>query len=113
MPSPDPDDKPKSYRQAKPSLNDVMAVVSRHFRVSTIDLKSQRRARQVAWGRHCYCLLARELTGLSYHRIAMSIGNRDHSTVIYGVEKARERLDMDTGYAELYRSCARDLGVLL
>ncbi len=103
----------REHCNKKPSLQTILSVVGRHFRVSIIDLQSARRDRPTAWARQCYCLLARELTGLSYHRIAMSIGNRDHSTVIYAVETARDRLDIDEGYAELYRSCARDLGVLL
>lgn len=97
----------------KPSLHTILSVVSRNFGVSIIDLKSHRRARPAAWARQCYCLLARELTGLSYHRIAVSIGNRDHSTVLYSVITARDRLDIDEAYAELYRHCARELGVLL
>lgn len=96
-----------------PTLAHVIEVVSKRFDVSVVDLKSARRDRRTAWARQCYYLLAREHTLKSFHQIALSTGGRDHSTVIYGVDTARHRLDRDERYAELYRQCVNDLGALL
>ena len=52
------------------------------------------RSRPYAYARFAYCYLAREYTGASLHEIAKLLGERDHTTILYGVHRA-EILSVD------------------
>lgn len=92
------------------TMAQVADAVCEHYEIGLRDLKSARRSRCIAEPRQMFYLLAHELTPKSLPQIGRWCGGRDHTTVMHGIKKAKERLRADAKFAELYRRCVYDLG---
>ena len=73
-------------------MGSIEALARRHG-LTKEDLIGQDRARRIAWPRQEAMLMLRERWGLSYPRIGQLLGYRDHSTIIHGIRKQRERME--------------------
>ncbi len=85
-------------RRGQPTMDDIIGVVTRAFSVKLSELQSKRRTNAVAYPRQIAMYLARKITRHSLEEVGGFFGGRDHSTVLYGVDKI-ERLmgeDADT-----------------
>ncbi len=85
------------------TINDVIRVVTDYFSVKLPDLQSKRRTQSIAFPRQICMFLARENTDLSLSEIGGYFGGRDHTTVLYAIEKIREDAANDASLAELLR----------
>lgn len=66
--------------------------VSAKHGVTIIDLRSARRDRKSSRARHeCFWRLRKETT-MSIPRIGQLFGNRDHTTVLHGIQKHEDRM---------------------
>ena len=97
---------------AKKALKDMMSVksnseisidliqkkVANAFSISFSDMKSKKRARNIALPRQIAMYLARNLTDFSTTEIGNEFGGKDHSTVIHAVSKISERCGSDEGF---------------
>jgi len=70
----------------------VIDVVCKHFGVRSGDLQGRRRTQSIALPRQAAMYLARQLTSMSLEEIGGCFGGRDHSTVLYAVDKIRLRM---------------------
>ncbi len=66
-----------------------------YFNVSTIDLCSKGRTRELTYARQIAMYLARELTNVSLPKIGENFGDRDHSTVMHACDKIKTLLIND------------------
>jgi chromosomal replication initiator protein len=57
------------------------------------DLCGKSRRRPLVTARQIGMYVFRELTGYSYPRIADAFGGRDHTTVMYAVEKIKQQMN--------------------
>ncbi|HKM04577.1 MAG TPA: chromosomal replication initiator protein DnaA [Lachnospiraceae bacterium] len=80
-------DKPK---EITPSL--IIEIVSEHFGVSPEDIISKKRNSEFVLPRQITMFLCRELTDISLINIGKTLGKKDHTTVIHGVNKVMEEL---------------------
>ena len=69
------------------SIETILKTVSGEYQVTILDLRSDRRDRRVAAARRAGYWLARHLTRHSSPSIGRMFGNRDHTTVLYGVSR--------------------------
>ena len=69
------------------ALRDVERAVSQLFQVDPEDIKSENRARAMAYPRMIAMYLARKHTGAAYSEIGRYFGGRNHSTVISAEKK--------------------------
>src|SRR4051812_8148695 len=67
------------------TIREIQQAVSLRYGVTTLDLVSQRRSRQIALARHVAMWVARHLTDQSCPGIGRAFGNRDHSTVMHAI----------------------------
>jgi chromosomal replication initiator protein len=74
-------------RRGQPSMEDILTIVTEHFGVKLSDLQSKKRTNAIAYPRQVAMFLARRITRHSLEEIGGFFGGRDHSTVIYAVEK--------------------------
>lgn len=88
----------RSIKDVKPvktaksiTIEDVINTVSRRYGVSTADILSAKRNREVMIPRQIAMYLAREICSASTTRIGEIFG-RDHSTVLHACEKAEEMI---------------------
>ena len=74
-------------RKGQPSMEDILDVVTARFGVKLSELQSKKRTNTIAYPRQVAMYLARQITRHSLEEIGGFFGGRDHSTVIYAVEK--------------------------
>lgn len=72
----------------------ILAFIAKNFHTSEADLRSSARQRSVAEPRQLVMYLCKELTTMSFPDIGVLL-NRDHSTVMHGYHKIRDRLAKD------------------
>lgn len=73
--------------RSRPTVNKVINTVCAHFKISSVDLCGSSRKSKLVTARQMTMYLLRRELGLSLGEIGHLIGGRDHSTVIYSVEK--------------------------
>lgn len=77
------------------SPRDIMQEVAGHFGVTIEELRGNRRTARITVPRQVAMYLCRELTMLSLKDIGAAFGGKDHTTVIYALEKVEERLGVE------------------
>ena len=80
-------------REIAPSQ--ILSVITREFHVSREELLSRSRAHRVSHPRQVAMYLLREKTSLSFPEIGELLGDRDHTTIMYGHEKIADGLGTD------------------
>ncbi len=86
----------RSRESRRVRIEDILKMVSRHFKVPRNDLLSARRSRDVVRPRQIAMYLAKSLTARSLPEIGRRFGGRDHTTVLHSVRKV-EQLMKDDG----------------
>ncbi len=83
---------------ARPSsltLNEVIQVVAHFYNVPLDDLVGRGRSKEQVKPRHVAMYLAREELRATLPQIGEALGGRDHTTVMYGVEKIASDAEQD------------------
>jgi chromosomal replication initiator protein len=86
-----------SVATAKPTLQEIIAVVCRYYGLPQKQLKSSSRKQSAVTARATAVYLARELTLASYDQIGRALGGRDHTTIMHNYKKADR--DRQTDFA--------------
>ena len=84
-----------TVRKGQASIEDIMKAVSDRFGVKQAELQSRRRTQAIAYPRQIGMYLARRITQMSLEEIGGHFGGRDHSTVLYAVQKITGLLKTD------------------
>ena len=74
-----------------PSAKDVKKVVANYFSITITDIDSEERSRALSMPRQIAMYLCRELTGLSFPKIA-DVFKKDYSTVHHAYKKIKEEI---------------------
>lgn len=82
-------------RKPAVTVEQVIQAVSHYYNVTCEALSSNSRARTIAFPRQMAMYLARTETDASLPQIGAYLGNRDHTTVLYGYEKIAALLETD------------------
>ncbi len=94
-----------TQQRGQPSIDDILRAVTARFGVKLSDLQSRRRTNAVVVPRQVGMYLARRVTRMSLEEIGHFFGGRDHSTVLYAIEKiarvSREDEEMRRAVTEL------------
>ena len=80
----------KEARRVSPQ--ELLDAVSAFFDIKTTQLKGPKRDRPIARPRQVYMYLAKTELGLTYEDIGGSLGGRDHTTVMHGVDTITQEL---------------------
>lgn len=89
---------------ATPTLRDIEAAVCARFGLTPQILRGPKKQRGIARPRQIAMYLAREMTPLSYPRIAAWF-NRDHTTVLFGERRVRQLMVEKPKLAAYVREC--------
>ncbi|NOT32451.1 MAG: chromosomal replication initiator protein DnaA [Planctomycetes bacterium] len=94
-----------TQQRGQPTIEDILRAVTARFGVKLSDLQSRKRTNAVVVPRQVGMFLARRVTRMSLEEIGHFFGGRDHSTVLYSIEKitrvSREDEDMRRAVTEL------------
>lgn len=75
-----------------PDIATIQRLVAKYFDVSVESLRGKRRTSQLALARQVAMYVAKQRTGMTLVEIGKRFGNRDHSTVIYALNRVTEEL---------------------
>ena len=95
-------------RRRRVTIDHIARAVTRHYDVKLAELQSKRRTQAIALPRQVCMYLARRLTGHSLEEVGGFFGGRDHSTVLYGVERIGVRMRDDEDLRETVEQLAQD-----
>ena len=99
-----------SRRNRKLTIADVVQAVTDHYAVTMRDLTGKSRTQAISVPRQVCMYLCRQHTDESLESIGRFFGNRDHTTVMYGVQKIQKRVKEDPSISELIEAFGRRLG---
>lgn len=74
----------------------IMEVIAEHFNITLSDICSSKKSRNIAYPRQMCMFLCRQLTELSLSDIGKKLGNRDHTTVLHGIDKVTKDIEKDS-----------------
>lgn len=73
----------------------IIEVVAEHYHITPSDITGKKKSRDIAFPRQICMYLCKELTDTALQGIGKILGDRDHSTIIHGIEKVKEDLKSD------------------
>ena len=73
----------------------IIDMVSEHYDISQADIVSSKKSKNIAYPRQICMYLCRNLTEYSLEDIGKAIGKRDHTTILYGIQKIEKDLKED------------------
>lgn len=71
----------------------IIRIVAEHFNVSVNDLTSKKKSQDIVYPRQLIMYFCRTQTDVALSLIGKKLGNRDHSTVLYGYEKIQKEIE--------------------
>ena len=74
------------------TLKDIENVVIKHYNVSRNDIHSGNKSKNIALARQICMYLTKELTESSYQEIGRYFANKRHTTVIFAINKIKEKM---------------------
>lgn len=95
--------------QAKPSLNNILEVVSKFYKIPVEEIRGTSRKAPIALARHVAVYLTREVTHGSWKHIGHQFGDRDHTSMMHAYEKVNKLTEADLDFANVVRSLMRNL----
>ena len=78
----------------------IIEVVAEHYGISPADIKSSVKARRFSYPRQIVMYLCRSLLGSNQQTIADAVGVRNHTTIMYGVNKIEEDIQNDPAFSD-------------
>jgi len=86
------------------TMPDILAKVAKHFGVDPEAVRGKGRRKELVGPRQVAMYLIRELTTHSFPEIGRFFADRDHSTVMYAVQKVTEAIEEDAELERVVRS---------
>ena len=91
------------------TIDKIFEIVSRAYGVSKEDILSENRKKEIAYARHITTYLLKELTDMSYPKIAKLLCRKNHSTCISSFNLVDDHLKSDTAYAAEVNSLRKEI----
>lgn len=84
------------YANKNISIELIQKKVAEHYNIKLADMSSIKKDKTTSTARHIAMYLSKQLTKASLPEIGKKFGGRDHTTVIYSVNKISEKLKIDS-----------------
>jgi chromosomal replication initiator protein len=94
-----------------PDIASIQKTVAKYFDVSVESMRGKRRTSQLALARQVAMYVAKQCTGLTLVEIGKRFGNRDHSTVIYALNRVTDELRGNDSLRQILAQVEEDLRV--
>ncbi len=82
----------------------IIEITAKFFNLEPKDIQSPRRKKTISIARQVAIYLCREMLNLSTTQIGQIFGNRDHSTIIYAIEKIKTEKEKDSSLQMIINS---------
>lgn len=84
----------------RPSISIIKDIICDFYRISGEDIISARRNKELVYPRHVFMFLLKTELSMSFPNIGKEIGDRDHTTIMYGVKKIEKELKRNTDFQD-------------
>ncbi len=88
------------HTDKKVTMDEIIKKTCEYYNIRQSDLMSANRSRAIARPRQVAMFLCKKLTTRSLPEIGRKFGGRDHTTILYGVRKIEELIQVDSQIAE-------------
>ena len=82
-------------RHKEVTVDSIQKTVADFFDLKVVDLKSEKRIKNIVQARQIAIWFCRDMTKLSYPDIGLKFGGKDHSTVIHSYKKIDKALEVE------------------
>lgn len=96
----------------KNDIQRIQRIVAEKFQISVEDIRSKKRSANISYPRQIAMYLCRTMTDESYPKIGIEFGGKDHSTVMYSVEKLENDIKTNKDLADIIEKLKKDIGVV-
>ena len=96
----------------KNDIQRIQKIVSEYFQITVEDIRSKKRSSNIAFPRQIAMYLCRTMTTESFPKIAIEFGGKDHSTVMYSVDKIENEIKVNKDLANIIEKLKKDIGVV-
>jgi len=93
-----------SWDEAPVTTEDIIKSVAGHFKISTKDILSRKKTRNIVFPRQVAMYLARTITDESFPEIGEKFGGKDHATVMHACKKITREIELNQKTANLIES---------
>ncbi|MDD5617597.1 MAG: chromosomal replication initiator protein DnaA [Candidatus Omnitrophica bacterium] len=83
------------------NIDTIQKKVAVFYNLTTNDMKTKKRNKNIVLARQIAMYLTRELTSLSLPEIGLSFGGKDHTTVLHAYNKIKSNIEKDGKFKEL------------
>ncbi len=80
------------------TIDKILIEVGRILEVSADDILSNKRDKNISKARQIAIYIVREVCQITLEEVGKNIGNRDHSTVVYSINKVEDQMKIDTHF---------------
>ncbi len=94
---------------ARPGVEQILDVVSKHFRIPVDEIQGQSRKAPITHARHVAVYIAREITGNSWKHIGSQFGDRDHTSIMHAHAKISNMMTRDREILAIVRMLMQNL----
>jgi len=84
------------------SPHDILQEVSKKTGIPIERLKEKTRKREIVDARFIYFRRCRDVLGISYERIGLEVGGKDHATVMHGIKETENTKQVVEQYNQYY-----------
>ena len=96
----------------KNDIQRIQRIVSEYFQRSMEDIRSKKRSANISFPRQIAMYLCRNMTSESFPKIAIEFGGKDHTTVMYSVEKIENEIKVNKDLANIIEKLKKDIGIV-
>ena len=96
----------------KNDIHRIQKIVAEYFQISVEDIRSKKRSANIAFPRQIAIYLCRSMTSESFPKIGIEFGGKDHSTVMYSVEKIEKEIRENKDLANIIEKLKKDIGIV-
>ena len=90
---------PNEKRVVTPEL--IINIVAEHFDLTPADIKGTKRSSKIAFPRQIVMYLCRHMTDVTLKIIGDSLGGRDHTTIMSGINKIEKEVQVSESTKEI------------
>lgn len=87
------------YENQPKTSEEILSILCNKMNIGIDEIKSAKRTRNIVRARQTIIYLLKQSTVISYVQIAKLLGGKDHTSIIYAENKAKELIQKDTEFA--------------
>ncbi|MDR0197825.1 MAG: chromosomal replication initiator protein DnaA [Oscillospiraceae bacterium] len=88
----------------------IINEVANIYNVTPDEIRSQKRSAQISTARQIAIFVINRITGISYTEIGKEFGGRDHSTIVYAINKVKNIIQKDKSYRATIDDIVKNIG---